>query len=70
MATEVTQKRTQSESIHSTILNIHVLKAEHQNSPFLSMQLKLDKAFIMPMFQYFYKHYVILYNESHVMFLN
>ena len=38
-----TQKRTQSESILSTILDIHVLKAERQNSPFLSMQLKLDK---------------------------
>ena len=38
-----TKKRTQSESIHSTILEIHVLKSEHQNSPFLSVQLKLDK---------------------------
>ena len=38
-----TQKRTQSESIHSIILDVHVLKAEHQNSPFLSIQLKLDK---------------------------
>ena len=38
-----TRKRTQSESIHSTILDIHVLKAKRQNSPFLSIQLKLDK---------------------------
>ena len=37
-----TQKRAQSESIHSTILDVHVLKAERQNSPFLSVQLKLD----------------------------
>ena len=33
----------QSESIHSIILDVHVLKAERQNSPFLSVQLKLDK---------------------------
>ena len=38
-----TQKRTQSESNHSIILDILVLKAERQNSPFLSVQLKLDK---------------------------
>ena len=38
-----TQKRTQSKSIHSTILDVQVLKAERQKSPFLSGQLKLDK---------------------------
>ena len=37
-----TQKRTQSENIHSIILDVHVLKAERQNSPFLSMLLMLD----------------------------
>ena len=31
-----------SESIQSTILDVHVLMAEHQNSPFLSVQLKLS----------------------------
>ena len=38
-----TQKRIQTESIYSTILDVHVLKAERQISPFLSVQLKLDK---------------------------
>ena len=38
-----TQKCTQSASIHSTILDIYVLKAEHQNSPFLSVQLSFGK---------------------------
>ena len=38
-----TQKRTQSDIIHSIILDVHVLKAEHKNSPFLFVQLKLDK---------------------------
>ena len=36
-----TQKSTHSESIHSVILDVYVLKAEHQNSPFFSAQLKL-----------------------------
>ena len=39
--------RIQSKSIHSIKLDVHVLKAEHQNSPFLSMQLKLDKDFML-----------------------
>ena len=30
-----TQKRIQRESIHSVILDVYVLKAELQNSPFL-----------------------------------
>ena len=38
-----TQKCIQSESIHSTIVDVHVLKAERQNSPFLFVLLKLDK---------------------------
>ena len=38
-----TQKRIQSESIYSTILDVHVWKAERQICPFLSVQLKLDK---------------------------
>ena len=41
------QKHTQSESIHSIILDILVLKAEHQNSPFLSAKVKLDKDFTL-----------------------
>ena len=36
-----TQKCIQSESIHSIILDVHVLKAERQNSLFLSVQLFL-----------------------------
>ena len=38
-----TQKRTQSESIRSTILDVHVLKAERQNySIFLSKLMQKD----------------------------
>ena len=37
------QKHTQSESIHSIILDVHALKAERQNFPFLSEQIKQDK---------------------------
>ena len=38
-------------SIRSTILDDHVLKAERQNSNFLSVQLKLDKDFtLLPQF--------------------
>ena len=36
-----TQKHTQNESIHSVILDVYVLKAEHQNFPFPSVRLKL-----------------------------
>ena len=36
-------KKYQSESIHYIILHVRVLKAEHQNSHFLSVQLQLDK---------------------------
>ena len=41
--TFVTQKRTQSESLHSKILDVHVINTECQNYPFLSVQLMLDK---------------------------
>ena len=35
-----TQKPIQSESIHSTILDVHVLKAERQNFPFRATQVR------------------------------
>ena len=38
-----TQKHAYNESIHSIILVVHVLKAEHQHFPFLFKQIKLDK---------------------------